>query len=172
MYLIFLLFCCFLFVLGGVASNPSPFFGSLALVMASILGAGVLVKLENVFVSLVLLLVYLGGMLVVFIYSVAMSFDTYPEGWGNRSVFLYFLVLLLYLFYLGWHLGYDWFFNYSLLNSEVVLFNDSAVDLGGIILLYSFGGVCFIVMGVGLFLMLFVVLDLVCGWCFGSVRDY
>nr|YP_003667906.1 NADH dehydrogenase subunit 6 [Brookesia decaryi]BAJ08071.1 NADH dehydrogenase subunit 6 [Brookesia decaryi] len=170
MYFIFLLLGCFLFVMAGVSSNPSPFFGSLALAVASILGAGVLAEFENIFVSLVLLLVYLGGMLVVFVYSVAMSFDVYPEGWGNRYVLSYFISLLVYLFCLWLYLGDGWFFNGGLLN-EVMLISDVEVSFGGITLLYSFGGICFIILGVSLFLTLFVVLDLVCGWCFGSVRS-
>lgn len=35
------------------------------------------------FVSLVLVMVYLGGMLVVFVYSVSLAADPYPEAWGD-----------------------------------------------------------------------------------------
>lgn len=35
------------------------------------------------FISLVLVMVYLGGMLVVFVYSVALAADPYPESWGS-----------------------------------------------------------------------------------------
>lgn len=39
--------------------------------------------------SLVLFLIYLGGMLVVFAYTAALAAEPYPEGWGSRSVAVY-----------------------------------------------------------------------------------
>ncbi|NWR19140.1 NU6M oxidoreductase, partial [Emberiza fucata] len=80
----FLLFLGLCFVLGGlaVASNPSPYYGALGLVVAAVAGCGWLVSLGVSFVSLVLVMVYLGGMLVVFVYSV----DPYPEAWANLGV--------------------------------------------------------------------------------------
>nr|YP_002727908.1 NADH dehydrogenase subunit 6 [Chamaeleo africanus]ABM89758.1 NADH dehydrogenase subunit 6 [Chamaeleo africanus]ABM89771.1 NADH dehydrogenase subunit 6 [Chamaeleo africanus] len=166
----FLMLCFFLFFMVGVASNPSPYFGGVSLALASVFGAGVMVGLSSTFVSLVLMLVYLGGMLVVFIYSVAMSSDMYPEAWGNRSVFLYVIGFLGYLFCLWWYIGEKWFFDVGVAGS-VVLLNSVAVDLGGVMLLYSFGGGCFLILGVVLLLTLFVVLDLVCGWRFGALVD-
>ncbi|NWR23740.1 NU6M oxidoreductase, partial [Emberiza fucata] len=56
---------CFIFrVLGGlaVASNPSPYYGALGLVVAAVAGCGWLVSLGVSFVSLVLVMVYFGGM--------------------------------------------------------------------------------------------------------------
>ena len=45
------------------------------------------------FVSLALIMVYLGGMLVVFVYSVSLAADPYPEGWGDWGVVWYGLVM-------------------------------------------------------------------------------
>ncbi|NWT11496.1 NU6M oxidoreductase, partial [Vireo altiloquus] len=66
----FVLFVGLFFVLGGlaVASNPSPCYGVVGLVMASIAGCGCLVSLGVYSVSLVLVMVYLGDILVVFIW--------------------------------------------------------------------------------------------------------
>nr|ADZ37000.1 NADH dehydrogenase subunit 6 [Chamaeleo chamaeleon recticrista]ADZ37026.1 NADH dehydrogenase subunit 6 [Chamaeleo chamaeleon recticrista] len=164
----FLMLCFFLFFMGGVASNPSPYFGGVSLALASVLGAGVMAGLSSTFISLVLMLVYLGGMLVVFIYSVAMSSDMYPEAWGNRSVFLYVVGFLGYLFCLWWYMEGKWFFNEGMVGS-VFLLSDVVIDLGGVVLLYSFGGGCFLILGVVLLLTLFVVLDLVWGWHFGAL---
>ncbi|NXS01301.1 NU6M oxidoreductase, partial [Oxylabes madagascariensis] len=77
----FVLFIGLCFVLGGlaVASNPSPYYGVVGLVVASIAGCGWLVGLGVSFMSLVLVIVYLGGMLVVFVYSVSLAADPYPE---------------------------------------------------------------------------------------------
>lgn len=69
------------FVLGGlaVASNPSPYYGVVGLVLGSVVGCGWLVSLGVPFVALVLFIVYLGGMLVVFVYSVCLAADQFPE---------------------------------------------------------------------------------------------
>lgn len=74
-----------LFVLGlvfglvAVASNPSPYFAALGLVVVAGLGCGVLVGHGGSFLSLVLFLIYLGGMLVVFAYSSALAAEPFPE---------------------------------------------------------------------------------------------
>ncbi|NWZ09888.1 NU6M oxidoreductase, partial [Agelaius phoeniceus] len=84
----FVLFLGLCFVLGGlaVASNPSPYYGVLGLVVAAVAGCGWMVSLGVSFVSLVLVMVYLGGMLVVFVYSVLLVADPYPEAWANWGV--------------------------------------------------------------------------------------
>nr|YP_002727999.1 NADH dehydrogenase subunit 6 [Chamaeleo dilepis]ABM90420.1 NADH dehydrogenase subunit 6 [Chamaeleo dilepis] len=164
----FLMLWFFLFFMGGVASNPSPYFGAVSLALASIFGAGIVVGFSSTFISLVLMLVYLGGMLVVFVYSVAMSSDMYPEAWGSRSVFLYIVGFVVYLFCLWWCIGGEWLFDGSVIGSAILL-DGVTVDLGGVVLLYSFGGVCFLILGVMLLLTLFVVLDLVCGWRLGAL---
>ncbi|NXS67987.1 NU6M oxidoreductase, partial [Pandion haliaetus] len=58
----------FSFVLWGlaVASNPSPHYGVVGLVVGSVVGCGWLVSLGVTFVSLVLFMVYLGGYVDVF----------------------------------------------------------------------------------------------------------
>lgn len=73
----------------AVASNPSPYFGALGLVVVAGMGCGILVGHGGPFLSLVLFLIYLGGMLVVFAYSAALAAEPYPETWGNRSVAVY-----------------------------------------------------------------------------------
>ncbi|NWX93565.1 NU6M oxidoreductase, partial [Nothoprocta ornata] len=71
----FVLFLGFCLVLGAleVASNPSPYYGVLGLIVGSVVGCGWLVSLGASFISLVLFLVYLGGMLVAFVYSVSLA---------------------------------------------------------------------------------------------------
>lgn len=78
-YLVEFLVVCLVISLIGVASNPSPYFGAGNLVVGASLGCGILILLGSSFVSLVLLLIYLGGMLVVFAYSVALASDPFPE---------------------------------------------------------------------------------------------
>ncbi|NXT90139.1 NU6M oxidoreductase, partial [Anhinga rufa] len=75
----FVLFLGLCFVLGSlaVASNPSPYYGVVGLVLTSVAGCGWLVSLGVSFMSLVLFMVYLGGMLVVFVYSVSLAADPF-----------------------------------------------------------------------------------------------
>nr|YP_009369664.1 NADH dehydrogenase subunit 6 [Mespilia globulus]AID60583.1 NADH dehydrogenase subunit 6 [Mespilia globulus] len=56
----------------------SPYFSALGLVVVSVSGCIILSLLGSSFVSLVLLLVYMGGMLVVFAYSSAISAERFP----------------------------------------------------------------------------------------------
>lgn len=52
-------------------------------------------SLKVSFVSLVLFMVYLGGMLVVFVYSVSLAADLFPQVWGSWRVVRYALGLVL-----------------------------------------------------------------------------
>lgn len=63
----------------AVASNPAPYFAALGLVLAAAAGCGVLASHGGSFLSLVLFLIYLGGILVVFAYSAALAAEPYPE---------------------------------------------------------------------------------------------
>lgn len=62
-----------------VASNPSPYFAALGLVVVSGMGCGIMMIAGGSFLSLILFLIYLGGMLVVFAYSSALASDPHPE---------------------------------------------------------------------------------------------
>nr|AIS35791.1 NADH dehydrogenase subunit 6 [Plestiodon elegans] len=169
-YFIFLLSFCLLGGLVAVASNPSPLYGAAGLVIASALGCGVLVWLGSSFVSLVLFLIYLGGMLVVFAYSVALAADPYPETWGSWSVGLYVigymvLVLLLSMFWGVW-VGEG----VGVVGVDSVGLWTVRADFSGVSLLYSWGGLCLLVSGWGLLLALFVALELSRGMVRGGLR--
>lgn len=86
-----LLFFLIGLVLGliGVASNPSPYFAALGLVLAAGAGCGILAGHGGSFLSLILFLIYLGGMLVVFAYSTALAADPFPKTWGDQSVLMH-----------------------------------------------------------------------------------
>ncbi|NWY03653.1 NU6M oxidoreductase, partial [Nothoprocta ornata] len=75
--LYFFLGVCLVLGALAVASNPSPYYGVLGLLVGSVVGCGWLVSLGASFISLALFLVYLGGILVVFVYSVLLAVDPY-----------------------------------------------------------------------------------------------
>nr|YP_010000871.1 NADH dehydrogenase subunit 6 [Daphoenositta chrysoptera]QOD96796.1 NADH dehydrogenase subunit 6 [Daphoenositta chrysoptera] len=167
----FVLFMSLCFVLGGlaVASNPSPYYGVVGLVVASIAGCGWLVSLGVSFMSLVLVMVYLGGMLVVFVYSVSLAADPYPEAWADWRVIGYGLGMVLVIV-VGVVVG-----GVSGVSMEVGTVNNVGlsslrVDFTGVAMFYSRGAGLFLIGGYGLLLTLFVVLELVRGLSRGAIR--
>nr|AUR27082.1 NADH dehydrogenase subunit 6 [Artamus cyanopterus]AUR27212.1 NADH dehydrogenase subunit 6 [Artamus cyanopterus] len=167
----FVLFMSLCFVLGGlaVASNPSPYYGVLGLVMASIAGCGWLVSLGVSFVSLVLVMVYLGGMLVVFVYSVSLAADPYPESWGDWRVIGYGLGMVLVIVVGVAVVGFSGLFvDVGTVNN--VGLSSVRLDFSGVAMFYSWGAGLFLIAGWGLLLTLFVVLELVRGLSRGAIR--
>nr|YP_010173818.1 NADH dehydrogenase subunit 6 [Lindbergichthys nudifrons]QSJ54474.1 NADH dehydrogenase subunit 6 [Lindbergichthys nudifrons] len=72
--------------MAAVAANPSPLYAALGLVMVAAMGCGFILCSGGTFLCLVLFLIYLGGMLVVFAYSVALCADPFPTGLAGESV--------------------------------------------------------------------------------------
>nr|AFO38084.1 NADH dehydrogenase subunit 6 [Hoplobatrachus rugulosus] len=156
---------CLLVGLLGVASNPSPYFGALGLVVGAGAGCWVLGSGGVGFLALVLLLVYLGGMMVVFAYSAALVAEPYPEAWGSREALVYlaaYIALVLVggaLFDgLGVKVLKEWVWGGS-------------VEIASVANMYSLGGFMLLAGGWGLFLTLFVVLEVVRGQKSGSLRS-
>nr|ANC49756.1 NADH dehydrogenase subunit 6 [Petaurista elegans caniceps] len=77
-----------LFVLGfvWVFSKPSPYYGGLVLMVSGGVGCGIVLCYGGSFLGLMVFLVYLGGMLVVFGYTIAMATEEYPEVWSSNVV--------------------------------------------------------------------------------------
>nr|YP_004564230.1 NADH dehydrogenase subunit 6 [Hymenochirus boettgeri]ADM35681.1 NADH dehydrogenase subunit 6 [Hymenochirus boettgeri] len=167
-YLVSLSMVCLVLGLIAVASNPSPYYAALGLVVAAASGCWVVVGLGATFLSLVLFLIYLGGMLVVFAYSAALTAEPYPEAWGSWSVLSYVLVYVLvvggWLAFLG---GVDidgW------VGGVVVCGGVMREDWVGASYLYFLGGGMLFISGWVLLLTLFVVLELSRGHHYGGLR--
>nr|YP_004733019.1 NADH dehydrogenase subunit 6 [Arripis trutta]BAK52366.1 NADH dehydrogenase subunit 6 [Arripis trutta] len=166
--------CCLLLglVLGliAVASNPSPYFAALGLVVVAGMGCGVLTGYGGTFLSLVLFLIYLGGMLVVFAYSAALAAEPYPESWGSPVVVFYMLAYAVgittvcVIFWGGWY-EVSW-----VPADDMEEFSVFRADMGGVALMYSLGGGLLLISAWVLLLTLFVVLELTRGLGRGTVR--
>nr|YP_010731234.1 NADH dehydrogenase subunit 6 [Channa aurantimaculata]WEG37975.1 NADH dehydrogenase subunit 6 [Channa aurantimaculata] len=154
----------------AVASNPSPYFAALGLVVVAGMGCGVLIGHGGSFLSLVLFLIYLGGMLVVFAYSAALAAEPYPEIWGSRSVAVYTGVYLLGVGLVGWAFLDGWYEGSWVSADELFEFSALRGDMGGVAEMYSSGGVMLMIGGWVLLLTLFVVLELTRGLSRGSLR--
>nr|BAX09226.1 NADH dehydrogenase subunit 6 [Pardachirus pavoninus] len=168
----FMCLILFLFILGlvGVASNPSPFFAALGLVMVAGAGCVMLVGHGGSFLSLILFLIYLGGMLVGFDYSAALAAEPYPEGWWSRTVLGYVViylagvVLMSSFFWKMWH-GFPWG-----VMGGYCDFSSFRGDTGGVALVYCSGGWMLLISTWALLLALFVVLELTRGLSRGALR--
>ncbi|XDR06475.1 NADH dehydrogenase subunit 6 (mitochondrion) [Brachionichthys hirsutus] len=150
-----------------VGSGLSPYFAAISLMAAAGCGCGILAEHGASFLSLVLFLIYLGGMLVVFAYSAALAAEPYPEGLGGRYV------LLSVGGYLGGVvLAYGGLCG-GLLWSGVEEFGDfyaHQVDLAGIVCVYFSGGGLLILSAWALLVTLLVILELTRGLGRGALR--
>nr|BAU46220.1 NADH dehydrogenase subunit 6 [Crossocheilus langei] len=169
-YFMFLLLMALVVGLVAVASNPTPYFAAFGLVVAAGVGCGVLVGHGGSFLSLVLFLIYLGGMLVVFAYSAALAAEPFPEAWGSRSVLGYVLIYLLGVslvagfFWGGWYEG-SWIVVDGLKEFSVL-----RGDISGVAVMYSSGGGMLVISAWVLLLTLLVVLELTRGLSRGTLR--
>nr|QXM18123.1 NADH dehydrogenase subunit 6 [Myophonus caeruleus] len=167
----FVLFLGVCFALGGlaVASNPSPYYAVVGLVLASVAGCGWLVSLGVSFVSLVLVMVYLGGMLVVFVYSVSLAAEPYPEAWGDWGVvgqgLGMCLVVMVGIMVGG---GVESLVDVGTVDNGGL--SSVRLDFSGVAVFYSWGAGLLLIGGWGLLLTLFVVLELVRGLSRGAIR--
>nr|AXU40898.1 NADH dehydrogenase subunit 6 [Carcharias taurus] len=169
-YFVFLMMVCLVLGLVGVASNPSPYYAALGLVMAAGVGCGLLVGHGGSFLSLVLFLIYLGGMLVVFAYTAALAAEPYPESWGNWSVLLYVGFYLVGLVFVGKYFMVEWFELSWVGVEEMNGLEMVRGDFMGVALLYANGGWLLVLSGWVLLLTLFVVLELTRGLSWGTLR--
>nr|YP_008082658.1 NADH dehydrogenase subunit 6 [Epinephelus quoyans]AGL75446.1 NADH dehydrogenase subunit 6 [Epinephelus quoyans] len=165
---------CFLicWIVGAiaVASNPSPFFGALGLVMVAGVGCGILVEYGSSFLALILFLIYLGGMLVVFAYSAALAAEPYPESWVSPTVMAYmcsYMIIVVGVSSKFWH---GWIGGLSWSADEWGPFYIFRADSGGVAVMYSEGGGLLVVGAGVLLLVLFVVLELTRGLSRGALR--
>nr|YP_009917240.1 NADH dehydrogenase subunit 6 [Eucidaris tribuloides]QEF30100.1 NADH dehydrogenase subunit 6 [Eucidaris tribuloides]QEF30139.1 NADH dehydrogenase subunit 6 [Eucidaris tribuloides] len=120
----------------------SPYYSALGLVIVAVSGCVVLGILGGAFVALILLLIYMGGMLVVFAYSSALSAERFPMV-SNLSE-----ILGLSLFFSSWvFVSFDNFQDFFFSAGNIV----NNVGLGGSSTFYGVGGVLVLL---GVFILL------------------
>nr|YP_009739764.1 NADH dehydrogenase subunit 6 [Holothuria spinifera]QIC54363.1 NADH dehydrogenase subunit 6 [Holothuria spinifera]QIT06512.1 NADH dehydrogenase subunit 6 [Holothuria fuscocinerea] len=160
MFYLFLL----LLLLGStlVFYSLSPYYAALGLVLTSLFGCIVLSCLGLSFLALLLLLIYMGGMMVVFVYSSALSADRYPVVSNLGEVFIVFVLLSVWVF-----LIFEDFSELGL-NGNVLLSLNDLDNLSG---LYGVGGFYLVVGGVALLVVLVVALVVSWGIDSSSLRS-
>nr|BAV70286.1 NADH dehydrogenase subunit 6 [Abbottina rivularis] len=169
-YFMFMLLVALVLGLIAVASNPTPYFAALGLVVVAGVGCGVLVGCGGPFLSLVLFLIYLGGMLVVFAYSAALAAEPFPQAWGSRSVVVYVTVYLLAVVLTGSMFWGGWYEGSMVVVDGLKEFSVLRGDVGGVAIMYSFGGMMLVTCAWVLLLTLLVVLELTRGLSRGALR--
>nr|YP_004021495.1 NADH dehydrogenase subunit 6 [Occidozyga martensii]ACZ02647.1 NADH dehydrogenase subunit 6 [Occidozyga martensii] len=149
---------CLLLGVIVVASNPSPYYGALGLVGGAGGGCLVLMKGGVPFLSLVLFLVYLGGMMVVFAYCAALVAEPYPEAFGRQGVMVG--LVLCCMMQMMEMLGVV---EYKKTVGSVLGWGMKNEEMWGVTMLYSGGGYYLGLVGWGLLVTLFVVFEVVHG---------
>nr|YP_010443046.1 NADH dehydrogenase subunit 6 [Araeosoma owstoni]UTD49296.1 NADH dehydrogenase subunit 6 [Araeosoma owstoni] len=113
----------------------SPYYSALGLVVVSVSGCVILGLFGSSFIALILLLVYMGGMLVVFAYSSVVSADRFP------SVSNFGEVVGLSVFLSSWvFLSFDDFYDSSgfiavFVGEESLVGSSSFYDFGSVLVL-------------------------------------
>nr|YP_009348538.1 NADH dehydrogenase subunit 6 [Enteromius pobeguini]BAW87831.1 NADH dehydrogenase subunit 6 [Enteromius pobeguini] len=154
----------------AVASNPSPYFGAFGLVVAAGVGCGILVGHGGSFLSLVLFLIYLGGMLVVFAYSAALAAEPFPEAWGSRPVLGFVVAYLLGVGLVSGMFWGDWYEGSWVVVDVLKEFFVLRGDVSGVAMMYSSGGSMLVICAWALLLTLLVVLEITRGKSRGALR--
>nr|YP_007317556.1 NADH dehydrogenase subunit 6 [Phyllodactylus unctus]ADY86067.1 NADH dehydrogenase subunit 6 [Phyllodactylus unctus] len=167
-FFVFFLALCLLGGFVGVAANPAPVFGVIGLVVGAFVGGSLLMSQGGSFVGLILLLIYLGGLLVVFAFSVALAVESYPRGWGDWSVLVYVVGYWGAILLAGGSVELEGGWGLVGVDSGGMFMDRT--DFSGIALLYTLGGMFLLACGGGLFLGLFVVLELTRGGTYGALR--
>nr|YP_010956755.1 NADH dehydrogenase subunit 6 [Fundulus luciae]WMY89861.1 NADH dehydrogenase subunit 6 [Fundulus luciae] len=169
-YVMYFLLLGLVLGLVAVASNPSPYFAALGLVVVAGMGCGVLMGHGGGFLSLILFLIYLGGMLVVFAYSAALAAEPYPEGWGGWPVLGFVLGYLLGVGIISVMMNKNWYMESWVSCDEFGEFYIGRGDVGGVAMLFSSGGLMLMLGALVLLLTLLVVLELTRGMNRGTLR--
>nr|YP_010451226.1 NADH dehydrogenase subunit 6 [Hippocampus bargibanti]UTV01007.1 NADH dehydrogenase subunit 6 [Hippocampus bargibanti] len=169
-YFMFSLLMGLIFGLVAVASNPSPYFAAFGLVIVAGMGCGVLVSYGSPFLSLVLFLIYLGGMLVVFAYSSALAAEPYPESWVNWTISMYSILYLMGVLLMMKCVLSEWYETSWVPVDDLLDLTLFRGDMSGVAMMYMSGGWILVISAWVLLLTLFVVLELTRGLSRGALR--
>jgi len=80
----------------------SPYYGALGLVVVALCGCVLAGLLGVSFMALILVLIYMGGMLVVFVYSTAISAERYPavsRSFNELGGLFFFVIIWVFVVY-------------------------------------------------------------------------
>nr|YP_001874825.1 NADH dehydrogenase subunit 6 [Mecistops cataphractus]ABP62970.1 NADH dehydrogenase subunit 6 [Mecistops cataphractus]QOI74195.1 NADH dehydrogenase subunit 6 [Mecistops cataphractus] len=171
--MLFFLCCLMMVSVVLVAFGVTIHYGVVSLLFAAMFGSGLLVAGGGSFVPLVVLLIYLGGMLVVFAFCVGFTDDEYCEFWGAGGSKGLACVCLVGLS-IGYYYVYDFtwlgFMGYFVDVFEIWSGGVSGESLG-VGLFYLSGWGFLVLSGWALLVVLFTIMALVRGRYQGALRS-
>nr|WNH37112.1 NADH dehydrogenase subunit 6 [Sphagemacrurus grenadae] len=169
-YMMMMMLGAFILGAAALASNPSPVYAALGLVLMAGVSCMLLVNNGGPFLSLLFFLVYLGGMLVVFAHCVALAADEYPKAWGD-VIYLLMLTGAALVWVVAAALNWLDYSSLGLLNAYDL---DDYVFLcsegEGLSLMYGEGGGFLFFCVYTLLVVLALVLEVTRGGCYGALR--
>ena len=84
-YIVFILGVIFVISSVGGSSKPSPIYGDFGLIVSGGVGCGIVLSFGGSFLGLIVVLIFLGGILAVFDYTMAMATEPYTEVWVSNG---------------------------------------------------------------------------------------
>nr|QHN51450.1 NADH dehydrogenase subunit 6 [Arvicola amphibius]QHN51463.1 NADH dehydrogenase subunit 6 [Arvicola amphibius] len=156
----------------GATLKPSPIYGGLCLVVSGCSGCLAVLGFGGSFLGLMVFLIYLGGMLVVFGYTTAMSAENYPEAWVSSWLTLGILVMSILLelgvlFVSDVYEGTEIVLEFNSVGGWVVYDGDGLGLMGeggaGVAALYSCSAWLMVVSGWTLFMGVFIIIEITRG---------
>nr|UFR83171.1 NADH dehydrogenase subunit 6 [Alticola olchonensis] len=168
-YLLTLLICtgCL-----GTSLKPSPIYGGLCLIVSGCSGCLAVLGFGGSFLGLMVFLIYLGGMMVVFGYTIAMSAEKYPETWVSSWLTLGILVMSTFmemgvLFVSDYYENTEMVLEFNSLGGWVVYDGDELGLMGeggaGVAALYSCSAWLMVVSGWTLMMGVFIIIEITRG---------
>nr|WRO39213.1 NADH dehydrogenase subunit 6 [Eothenomys olitor] len=156
----------------GTSLKPSPIYGGLCLIISGCSGCLAVLGFGGSFLGLMVFLIYLGGMLVVFGYTTAMSAEEYPETWVSSWLVLGVLVMSVFmemgmLLVSNYYEGTDLVLEFNSLGGWAVYDGDGLGLMGeggaGVAALYSCSAWLMVVSGWTLFMGVFIIIEITRG---------
>nr|QHI40107.1 NADH dehydrogenase subunit 6 [Dicrostonyx groenlandicus] len=156
----------------GASLKPSPIYGGLCLIISGCSGCLGMLGLGGSFLGLMVFLIYLGGMMVVFGYTTAMSAEEYPETWVSSWLVFGVLVMSVFmemgmLFVSHYYEGVDVVLEFNSMGGWVVYDGDGLGLMGeggaGVAALYSCSAWLMVVSGWTLFMGVFIIIEITRG---------
>nr|UZC29795.1 NADH dehydrogenase subunit 6 [Microtus richardsoni] len=156
----------------GTSLKPSPIYGGLCLIVSGCSGCLAVLGFGGSFLGLMVFLIYLGGMLVVFGYTTAMSAEDYPEAWVSSWFAIGILFMSIFmevgmLFLSKYYEGMELMLEFNSMGGWAVYDGDGLGLMGeggaGVAALYSCSAWLMVVSGWTLFMGVFIIIEITRG---------
>nr|UFR83418.1 NADH dehydrogenase subunit 6 [Microtus miurus] len=156
----------------GAALKPSPIYGGLCLIASGCSGCLAVLGFGGSFLGLMVFLIYLGGMLVVFGYTTAMSAENYPEALVSSWLTIGILFMSTFmemgmLLVNDYYEGKEFILEFNSMGGWVVYDADGLGLMGeggaGVAALYSCSAWLMIVSGWTLFMGVIIIIEITRG---------